>query len=165
MAFNSPMPAPRYGPWLSPPGRAPPISESSGPVAYRGIIGSPRGGFRGTGSPGSNYGRGRGSWRPGSYGRGRGSGELSSARERPELFSNRMMVVDPWVGLEPVVGRIFTPPATKKTSDSPNSWLPSSIRTKKVKVQETISGNRSQISLAQSIAMAFEEAAKEEGGI
>lgn len=182
----------RQGPLCMPPpmqygyggayGRGPPHSAS------RGIIGaspgvaqgaSPRP-FTGSGSPGSQYGRvspganfGRGGagWRPGSYsntsagrgGRGRGANEAVSARERPELFGHKMMVMDPWDELKPVVGCILMPPAKQMASDSPNSWLPSSLRAKKAKVEETTPAPRSQISLAQSIALAFEEAASEEG--
>ncbi|CAA6657801.1 unnamed protein product [Spirodela intermedia] len=185
-------PFPRHNPLGVPPmqygsgnayGRGPPHSVSRGIIGASpgfGQVASPRA-YAGGGSPGSQYGRvspganfgrgGGGGWRPGNYsntsagrgGRGRGANEAVSARERPELFGHKMMVMDPWDELKPVVGCILMLPPKQMTSDSLNSWLPSSIRAKKAKFEETISVPRSQVSLAQSIALAFEEAAREEG--
>ncbi|MQL72857.1 hypothetical protein Taro_005193, partial [Colocasia esculenta] len=166
----------------SPSATGPPLSSSSGISARlsfgRGVSPSAERG-RGThsvnkprrGSPIVNSGRGS-SWRPGNYPSpcsGRGSsqrGRISmgsiSARESPGMFFHKLMVLDPWARLEPVVGCILEPTIKQMTPASQESWLPESIRTKKVKVEETASVSHSQGSLAEYLALAIEEAVNDE---
>ncbi|MQL95894.1 hypothetical protein Taro_028563, partial [Colocasia esculenta] len=126
---------------------------------------------RGRGSPIVNSGTGS-SWQPRSYQspssgrgssqRGRFSKESESARESPWTFFNKLMLLDPWDGLEPVVGCILEPKTKSATPDSQQSWLPESIRAKRVKVKETSSVSHSQGSLADYIALAMEEAVNDQ---
>ncbi|XP_078430604.1 hydroxyproline-rich glycoprotein family protein isoform X2 [Wolffia australiana] len=157
---------PQGPPWRNPQIGVRPFSSDYNsvgvpPMQYRGVRGSSQGSYHGRG-----YGRqgGHGNSSYGRGGRGRGNSEFASARERPDLFANKMMVTDPWRGMEPVVGCILVPTPKKMGSDDANSWLPSSIRMKKVRVEGAASEPRSHVSLAQSIALAFEEAAAAEEG-
>lgn len=188
-SYVTPSAIPQYELWRSPVGRSGPFSGNNSArfCSSTSASGLPHGSLRGIslspgfggasastdsgrGSLSSNSGRGSGQ-RAGNYqspcsgrgGRGgRGSKDFASAREYPGLFFRKLMVLDPWDKLEPVVGRILEPRPKQIPPDSLKSWLPESIRTKRAKVVETASVSPSQGSLAEYIAMAFEEAANDD---
>lgn len=94
----------------------------------------------GSGSPG--HGRGRG-------GRGYGQG---SSHQRIEK-SYKAMLKDPWRKLKPVIGSILVPLAT--------NWLPKSVAAKKAKMEDSGSQVSSQSSLAECLALSFQETINE----
>lgn len=110
----------------------------------------------GRGSPHAFSGRGR-SWRsggssPSPRGRGRGFYDHGSAHQEREHFYIKSMVKDPWRKLKPIVGRIVVP------RTGPGSWLPKSLTAKKAKIGESGNEFNSQSSLAECLALSFEEA-------
>ncbi|XP_020599176.1 uncharacterized protein LOC110038627 [Phalaenopsis equestris] len=125
------------------------LGESPMSSAYSDVRGSPHSHSSGRGwqyrggspSPGWSGGRGRGGFHNKGYGLGR---QLDS-------FYVKSMVKDPWRKLKPVIGNILVP------LSGPQSWLPKSITTKKVKVAENAIDIKPKQNLAEFLAVAFEE--------
>ncbi|KAK3027036.1 hypothetical protein RJ639_041191 [Escallonia herrerae] len=136
-------------------GRGQWFSNSPGPGSGRG------------GSPHPNSGRGRGQWLGNnvspvsgrSGGRGRGSHYNVSAELRPDRYYNKSMMEDPWKFLEPV---IWKPVENLNIPDSPKSWLPKSISTKRERISGSPGKSSSKPSLAEFLAASFNEAASSE---
>lgn len=177
---ETPLPRPMSSSWRSPTGIqstfSSPQSTPAGVLGarskYTGSPGYGRGGFHSSGygrgsSPRTNSGRGNyvrhtNSPSPGlgrGGGRGRGFHANVSAREQPGQFYKKSMVEDAWRFLIPVVRNL--PPTLKKTPNSPNSWLPESIRMKRAKVEEGTVDLSCDSSLADCLALAFQEAVED----
>ncbi|XP_031482290.1 protein SICKLE [Nymphaea colorata] len=126
---------------------------------------SGRGGFSPNQTPNFSSGRGGGRYHGGSPrsvsgrngGRGRG---FVSAQECPWRFYHKSMVEDPWKGLVPIVGRLLEaePHLGRETPDSLRSWLPKSIASKKAKVATDTVQLNPQSSIAECLALSFEDA-------
>ncbi|KAK9109038.1 hypothetical protein Sjap_017098 [Stephania japonica] len=155
------------GPWNQSGGRA---SYGFSPNSQR-FGGYPNPGFRRGGSYSGSPNSGRGSggrfssspsphWGRGG-GRGRGFHASVSAKERPEMFYNKSMMEDPWSSLIPIVKNLSISAGSQSTPGSLNSWLPKSLSMKKARVAEPASTPNSQISLADSLSAAVEEASNE----
>ncbi|KAK9136157.1 hypothetical protein Syun_015487 [Stephania yunnanensis] len=177
------------GPWQSPVRMTPPPlghrgaspgvwNQSRGTASYGFSPNSPRlggypsPGFRRGGSYSGSPNSGRSSggrfsnssssphWGRGG-GRGRGFHASVSARERPGMFYSKSMIEDPWRSLIPIVKNLSISAGSQSTPGSLNSWLPKSLSMKKARVAESASTPNSQISLAESLSAAFEEATKQ----
>eukprot|EP00262_Sarcandra_glabra_P017740 TRINITY_DN6175_c0_g1_i2.p1 TRINITY_DN6175_c0_g1~~TRINITY_DN6175_c0_g1_i2.p1 ORF type:complete len:324 (-),score=43.19 TRINITY_DN6175_c0_g1_i2:307-1278(-) len=185
LSYGTSFPSPGSGSWRNHIGTVSPFSghrgtpnsvpsmwnRSGGTPGYGFTPNSSRGGYSSPGygrgiSPINNSGRGSGRWSnnsssPGSGrsgGRGRGFHGYVSAQDRPDMFYSKSMVEDPWRFLAPVVGSLVVPANGMKTPDSLRSWLPKSVTMKKARVSEPIDEFRSQASLAECLALSFEEA-------
>ncbi|PKA52425.1 hypothetical protein AXF42_Ash021179 [Apostasia shenzhenica] len=106
------------------------------------------------GSPQSHSGRCRNSQL-----RGRGryhKQNFGLGRLEMEHLEIKSMVKDPWRKLKPVVGDILVPLLPE------GSWLPKSISTKKAKVVESGTNTKTAQSLAEYLALSFEEAVNDQ---
>ncbi|GLJ40027.1 hypothetical protein SUGI_0819360 [Cryptomeria japonica] len=171
-----------HDPRRSPGGRGSPRSVPHG-------NGSPSSGFSGRGVSwseprGSSGGRGQAWMNPrGRGGRGlggspspnhgRGSRVHASASERPDLFVKKSMVEDPWKNLVPIlmdslaatgIGNTSTFRSKGSCSDLDNSGSlqPGSSSLKKPKISQIKEDFQSGPSLAESLALAFSDAIREE---
>ncbi|CAI9116136.1 OLC1v1017212C1 [Oldenlandia corymbosa var. corymbosa] len=153
-----------------------------------GINNSPQTGFGNWSRPYPHPGRGRTQWYGGNNsqtgssgpyhqsGRGRGyrqgnnnsgsmhtgrrtsSHENVSAEIRPDLYYDKSMVEDPWETLKPVVRRRGGRTSLEKPN-SPESWVPKSITSKKARVSEASTTYSDGKSLAEELAASFHAAA------
>ncbi|XP_030533857.1 protein SICKLE [Rhodamnia argentea] len=124
---------------------------------------------------GVNYaaspGRGRGQWFGGSPrsgrsgGRGpghRGHGSTPARPLGPERFFHESMLDDPWKDLKPVLWRgVDSPFISSSSLGSSSSWMPESIRPKKLRVAESPNKFGSGLNLAEFLAASFNETVKE----
>ncbi|CAN6460112.1 unnamed protein product [Victoria cruziana] len=127
--------------------------------------GSGRGNFSPNQTPNFSSGMGGGRYH-GSSPRsvsGRSGGRIRgfvSALECPWRFYHKSMMEDPWKGLVPIVGRLLEsePLSNVATPDSLKSWLPKSVAAKKVKIADDSFELNSQSSIAECLALSFEDA-------
>ena len=85
-----------------------------------------------------------------------------SAEQRPDLYYNKSMVEDPWKFLESIVWWRENIPSLN--TPLRKSWLPESVRVKKVRVEEMKTDSSSNQSLAEYLAASFNEAVNDESG-
>ncbi|ERN14386.1 hypothetical protein AMTRI_Chr13g124040 [Amborella trichopoda] len=166
-------PSSNYGSRSSP---HPNYGRGSSPSPSYGRGSSPSPNYGRGSSPNFSSGMGRGrhfSWSPGHSsgrggGRGRGYHLDVSAKEHPERFYNKSMVEDPWSSLIAVTKRlgiagdrsVVSDSNKSGTPDSLRSWLPKSI-SKKARISDIKDEFNSETSLADSLVLAFEDAAND----
>ncbi|ONK60508.1 uncharacterized protein A4U43_C08F19230 [Asparagus officinalis] len=153
--FQSPFPGNFRG---TPPSHAPTPNSSRPNYSSRGGL-LPNPSFRHGGSPSPHSNSGRGNQSRFRGGRGRGFRHINCSSPYDPHHFYKAMMKDPWRKLKPIVGILVPVPR----NGSGSSWLPKSIAEPKRagKAFET-GGAKSKLSLAESLALALDEAASGE---